>query len=113
MAHKHLTTALREIAERTGERVDELRTLELERLDALLAAQWEAAMSGDVRAADRVLRVSERRSRLLGLELPVRSERQFQFGIDDVFKSDTIEQGRAEMAEFLAKGEYTPRGLSQ
>lgn len=53
-----------------AEKVSELRELESARLDALQAAHWPAAVSGDVKAADFVLRVSARRSKLLGLDVP-------------------------------------------
>jgi hypothetical protein len=51
--------------------VDEMRTLEGERLDALLAAVWKQAMDGDLKAVDRVLRIIDQRARLLGLNAPV------------------------------------------
>ena len=51
--------------------VEEMRTLEGERLDALLAAVWKQAMGGDLKAVDRVLRIIDQRARLLGLNAPV------------------------------------------
>ncbi len=48
--------------------VDELRELELVRLDQLLRAHWGKAMVGNLTSAKVVLRVIEQRSRLLGLE---------------------------------------------
>ncbi|KWW97367.1 hypothetical protein LI90_4339 (plasmid) [Carbonactinospora thermoautotrophica] len=56
------------------EDADELRALEADRLDRLQAAIWSKAMAGDLQAVDRVLRISERRARLLGLDLPARLE---------------------------------------
>ncbi|MBM4484440.1 hypothetical protein GS443_14195 [Rhodococcus hoagii] len=55
-----------------AEKVSELRELESARLDALQAAHWPAAISGDIKSADLVLRVSARRSKLLGLDVPDR-----------------------------------------
>lgn len=49
------------------EPADELRTLETQRLDRMLMAVWQDAISGDVKAVDRVLRIIEQRARLLGL----------------------------------------------
>lgn len=54
------------------EPADELRTLELERLDALHLAMWTKAMGGSLGAVDRVLRIAERRAKLLGLDAPIR-----------------------------------------
>lgn len=46
----------------------EALALELQRLDALQAALWNEAASGNVAAVDRVLRIMERRARLLNLD---------------------------------------------
>lgn len=52
--------------------VDELRAVEGARLDALLTAYFARAMRGDLRAAEFVLRVIDKRNRLFGLDAPVR-----------------------------------------
>ena len=53
---------------RIAEAVTEYRELELARLDALQAAHWPQAIAGSVRSADLVLRVIDRRMKLLGLD---------------------------------------------
>lgn len=50
-----------------AETIDELRELELKRLDALQSAYWERAVCGDLQAAAVVIRVIDRRCRLLAL----------------------------------------------
>ena len=56
--------------ERTAPASDnELRQLEADRLDRLHFAVWNDALRGDPAATDRVLRISERRARLLGLDV--------------------------------------------
>lgn len=57
------------LAERVTVGVDELPRLELDRLDALQAALWPKAVAGDMAAAVVVLRIIERRARVLGLGL--------------------------------------------
>ena len=52
--------------EQRAERLD----LELERLDALQAAFWTGAITGDDKAAATVLNVMRHRAKLLGLEVP-------------------------------------------
>lgn len=47
---------------------DELRLLEGRRLDLLQAAVWPSALEGHLPAVDRVVRISERRARLFGLD---------------------------------------------
>lgn len=64
-AHRAVSKALRE---REVEAVDELRALELLRLDALQAALWDDAMRGDAVAATSILRIIGQRARLLGLQ---------------------------------------------
>jgi hypothetical protein len=49
----------------------ELVRLELERLDRMLLAIWTQITNGNFGAIDRGLRISERRSRLLGLDQPM------------------------------------------
>lgn len=56
------------------EPADELRVLEAERLDALLAAVWEKAKNGDPKAVDNALRIMERRAKLLGLDAPTATD---------------------------------------
>ncbi len=42
------------------------------RLDRLQEALWPKAISGDTRAADVVLRIMNRRARMLGIDAPAR-----------------------------------------
>ena len=50
--------------------VSMLRELEVQRLDAMLYAVWNDVLQGDANAVHTALRISERRSRLLGLDAP-------------------------------------------
>jgi hypothetical protein len=68
-AYQAVIGALRETLREPAEQV---RTLELERLDAMLEAVWRAALSGDLKAIDAVLKLMDRRSRYLGLDAPQR-----------------------------------------
>ena len=56
------------------EPADELKKLELERLDAAQLAIYNSVKQGNLGAVDRLLRVMERRARLLGLDGPERKE---------------------------------------
>lgn len=51
------------------EKREEVLTLEMDRLDALQSALWPAAMEGDTKSVDSVLRVMGHRAKLLGLDL--------------------------------------------
>lgn len=56
------------------EPADELRAIEVERMDQMLAGLWPKATTGDTWAVDRVLKIMERRANLLGLDAPVKRE---------------------------------------
>jgi hypothetical protein len=52
--------------------IDEHRELELDRLDNLQRTYWQPAVAGNLRAADFVLRVIDKRAKLLGLDAPLK-----------------------------------------
>ena len=71
-AHKLVHRALSEML---WENVDQVRTLELARLDAMLAGLWPGAIAGDGHAVDGVLKLMDRRARYLGIDAPVKITR--------------------------------------
>ena len=57
------------------EDAEEVRAMELERLDAMLVPMLRLATEeGDPQSVDRALRIMERRAKLLGLDAPTRTE---------------------------------------
>ncbi|QDU60012.1 hypothetical protein Pan216_08490 [Planctomycetes bacterium Pan216] len=64
-AHQAVTSALRKSSRETTE---EVRLLELERLNRLLVSVWSSALKGDEKSIDRALKILERRGKLLGLD---------------------------------------------
>ena len=52
-----------------AENIDDVRAVELARLDTLLVAIWPLALSGDIAAIDRVLAIMVRRAKLLGADV--------------------------------------------
>ena len=75
-AEKAVRSAIRKVF---LEPATEVLKIELFRLDALLQAIWQKAKDGDYQAVDRVLRIMERRAKLLGLDAatPLRVEAEF------------------------------------
>ncbi len=63
-AHRVVAKAL---SERLADNIDELRAMEIARLDALQASIWERAMNGDLRAINTIRCIIATRCRLLGL----------------------------------------------
>jgi hypothetical protein len=56
------------------ENIEEVRSLELERLDALFIVAFDQARDGSLGAIDRCLAIMNRRSQFLGLDAPKRHE---------------------------------------
>jgi hypothetical protein len=82
---KDLTAALVDVRQWSMETAGEVLAIEVAKLDALHAALWPYAIGGQSlkdgststpsdATVDRVLRIAERRSRLLGLDAPVKRE---------------------------------------
>jgi hypothetical protein len=90
-AHKAVASALKATLR---EPAGEVRTLELERLDAALLAIWRRVQNGDDRAIDRLLRIMERRARMLGLDATPATK--VSFTIEDVVRD--IDRLEAELA---------------
>jgi hypothetical protein len=65
-AFKLVQNALRE---QLREPAEELRQIEFVRLEAMTLGLWKRAKRGDVGAIDRVLKLMDRRAKLLGLDL--------------------------------------------
>lgn len=69
-AHQAVVRYLEETRAVSREAAEEVRRLELDRLDRMLASIGPKAEDGDLAAADRVLRIQERRAKLLGIDAP-------------------------------------------
>lgn len=82
-AHRLVGAAIAEARTTVREDVVELRALELSRLDGLMVALWPKARRGDLAAVDRVLKIMERRAKLLGLDAPVKVARTNPAGAED------------------------------
>jgi uncharacterized protein YoaH (UPF0181 family) len=72
-AHKYVTQYIDENRRITAEKAEQLRDIEVQRLDALCDSLWTKATRGDARSAEVLLRAMESRRRLLGLDAPAAS----------------------------------------
>jgi hypothetical protein len=76
----------------------ELRDLEIARLDRLMNGVWEKALLGDVPAVNAVLKILERRAKMLGLDAPAKIQAEvtnYEGGTD-------IDREVARLAQILA-----------
>jgi hypothetical protein len=104
-AHK----AYQRLAERfVKPALNELREMELDRLDRLQAGVWGKAITGDIRALDAVLRIIDRRARLLGLEAPKEVNLKAEV---NTYDRDSIDAEVARLVALLDGG--SPRELAQ
>lgn len=71
-AQRLVVGALAEVRADITAEADGLRAEELSRLDAMMQGLWVDARKGGVKSIDRVLKIMERRAKLLGLDAPVR-----------------------------------------
>jgi uncharacterized protein YicC (UPF0701 family) len=79
---------------------DEVRQIEIDRLDKLQQAMWPQAMEGHPAAIDRIIRIMERRAKLLGLDAPTKLQQEvtvYEVGTD-------IDREVQRLAELLATG---------
>ena len=70
-AHFAVESALQKTLQKPG---DDLRQLDIERLDSLLFAVWPDARRGSLDHIDAALKILTRRAKLLGLDAPVKTE---------------------------------------
>jgi hypothetical protein len=73
-AHRLVVAGMADSRAQVAASADELRTEELSRLDGMLQGLWPRARKGEVSVVDRVLKIAERRAKLLGLDAPEKRE---------------------------------------
>jgi len=73
-AHALVVHALDDLSKKCAENAEQLRGIELQRLDVAQAAIWGKVINGDTVAITCLLRILERRARLLGLDAPVKQD---------------------------------------
>lgn len=84
------------------EDIDAIRDMETERLDMLQGAYWRQAMTGDVPAGMQVLRIMERRAKLLGIDQPIRQQVEVI-----TYDADGIDSEVARLVRLLESAEPT------
>lgn len=80
-AHQLVQSGMADARAQIAASADELRAEELSRLDGMMVRAYAKASKGDLQAIDRVVKMMERKARLLGLDAPVRTA--LQGGGDD------------------------------
>jgi hypothetical protein len=85
-------------AELVNPRVEELRKVEVARLDRYLASLDQKVMEGDQQSINTALRVSERRAKMLGIDMPLQLEVKHTVvtSVDDELEKLAAELGLAD-----------------
>ena len=87
---------------------DELREQELDRIDRLQLALWPKAMKGDERSISTIVRLMERRAKLLGLDAPTRIQQDVTTWTGD----ESIDRAVRDLAALLTANDADGSGES-
>ncbi len=102
-AYRYVKDALDALKSECDEHAEDVRRIELERLDSAQAALVKRVLSGDVRAIEVTLKIQERRARMLGIDAPTRAEHELIFRQHpDFLRFVRILRDEAEGTEHLA-----------
>lgn len=103
-AYNDVMSELGRLAKQRDGKVEELRELELERLDMLITALEPMARVGDPSAVNSFLKCMERRAKYLGLDAPAKFEHDWRkeaqaAGVDDArLFEEMVNAARATIA---------------
>ena len=110
--HKTVTKALTELKADISADAKLLQTQELDRLDHLQFASWTQAMKGDPQAGAQILRVMERRAKILGIDQPDKHALTNPDGTEayqpDSMGADERQKRIAELEKKLGRGSDNP-----
>jgi orotate phosphoribosyltransferase-like protein len=87
---------------------DELREQELDRIDRLQLALWPKAMKGDNASINTIVRLMERRARLLGLDTAIKIQQDITTWTGD----DSIDRAVRDLAALLTANDADSTGAS-
>ena len=86
-AFRDVAAVMEELKEETRVEARNYREIELKRLDQLQAGSWSFAVAGDQKAVLNVMRIMERRAKLLGIDAPIKVD------IEGQIREFAIKQG--------------------
>ena len=90
------------------EHAERLRDIELARCDALIKAAWPAAQDGDDKSINAIVRIMDRRAKLLGLDAP--EKHQIDGTLDIADARESLARKLARLASGVAGIPAIPDG---
>jgi ribosomal protein S13 len=82
---------------------EELRELENRRYDAMMEAIWQDAMSGDLHAIERMIKLSKARRELNGLDVPSKTQLDMSHKLDETQAKEDFMSILGKIASSLEK----------
>lgn len=99
--YRERRAALERIAPLRDQAQEELREVELQRLDRLQRAHWQNAIDGQVGASKIVLACIDRRAKMLGLDAPVKVDARVRSELDAQIEALVEELGTAGLVKLV------------
>lgn len=103
-AHKAVTKAMTEVQQLLDTDAETARAMELERLDELQSYLWLPASKANAQAVEKILKIMERRAKLMGLDAPSKVAPTNPNGDEPYDRPMTDAELDARIAELLEKG---------
>ena len=108
-AHKSVKKALAKLEAVAAEEAEEVRRLELERIDRALLAIWKQVQAGNLGAIDRMIKLQDRRAKYLGLDAPAKQELTGKDGGPVQYECDYSHLSDEELDRRIAECEAAER----
>lgn len=89
--------SLEKYAESDLQKVENVRAMQLQRLDRMLTSIWPKVEEGNLKAIDRALRIEVQRAKIAGTERPTQHEHEHHHTVDPI-EVDAGEVARLERA---------------
>jgi hypothetical protein len=101
--YKDVQATIKQFLDEAREHHTQIMAIEAARLDDLQRVMWEQAAMGDRRAIETVLKIMERRAKLLGLDTPV-ATKQFNVTLTPDELAAMSDSDLQRMIEQFSKG---------
>jgi predicted transcriptional regulator len=105
-----LNMVLREYADAESALAEQVRQVQLARLDDMLASIWKAVRAGNLKAIDRALRIEKLRGDLVGTAAPTRHEHDHKGTVEHKLTANEVE---AEQRAWLNAGGEPVEGTAE
>ncbi len=106
-AHNLVHKAIDQLKTTTLKKAEELKVLDLERLDSMLVGIYPKATAGDAKAINAVIKLMDQRAKLLGLYAPTKSEVQGEVKHEHTHTDSTLILSKLQdRLDAIAKGTH-------